>query len=110
MKFKINNQLWEIVELSQKQIREVMMAHNDEPAEKGRYFGVTYEDIQKIYLDKDLCTQRKRFTLIHEVAHCYISAFMCHAVKEYDEEGVCDIVSNSHDIIHDIVDKYFKWR
>lgn len=37
-----------------------------------------------------------------------IDNYITHREKEYLEEEVADIVSNSYDIIHEIVDKYFK--
>lgn len=108
MKFKINNKKWNIEEVSQEQMREIMKKHNDKPDEIGRYFGLTYTDIQTIYLDKDLCLDRKRSTLLHELGHCYINTFITHQDKNYNEEDVVDIISNSHDIIRKIVDDYFE--
>ena len=57
--------------------------------------------------DKDLCQERKRNTLLHELGHCYIITFITHQDKNYNEEDVVDIISNAHDIIRNIVDKYF---
>ena len=94
MKFKINNRTWSIEEKSQSIIP--------------RYYGVTHCDIQEIYLDRDLPIDRKRATLIHELTHCYIDNYITHDAKEYSEEDVADIVSNSYDIIHAIEDEYFK--
>lgn len=108
MKFKINNKTWEIKELSQKEMREELKKHNDCLEEYGKYYGLTFADIQTIFLDKDLCTERKRSTLLHELGHCYILTYITHQSKNYNEEDVADIISNSHDIIRNIVDKYFK--
>ena len=108
MKFKINNKKWNIEEVCQDQMREIMKKHNDKPDETGKYFGLTYTDIQTIYLDKDLCLDRKRSTLLHELGHCYINTFITHQDKNYNEEDVVDIISNSHDIIRKIVDDYFE--
>lgn len=69
---------------------------------------MTYADIQTIFLDKDLCSDRKRSTLLHELGHCYIITYITHQDKNYNEEDVADIVANSHDIIRNIVDKYFE--
>ena len=80
----------------------------EEPSNCGRYFGVTFHDTQKIYLDRDLPKDRKRKTLIHELTHCYIGCFITHESKTYDEEMVADIVSNSYSIISKIVEDYFK--
>ena len=111
MKFKINNREWEILEASQIEIKKMQnerKANEDENIKdtSSRYYGITYTDIQKIYLDKDLPEDRKRATLIHELTHCYIVNYITHQEKEYSEEDVADIASNSYDIIHEIVDKY----
>ena len=113
MEFKINNREWTILEVSQSEIKNMQntrRANEDENIKSidTRYYGITYCDIQKIYLDEDLPQQRKKSTLIHELVHCYIDNYITHCNKQYDEEDVADIVSNSYDIIHKIVDKYFK--
>lgn len=108
MKFKMNNKTWEIKELSQQEMREELKRHNDSLTEYGKYYGLTYADIQTIFLDKDLCQERKRSTLLHELGHCYIITFITHLDRNYSEEDVVDIISNSHDIIREIVDKYFE--
>ena len=109
MEFKINNRTWKIVELSQEDIKNEMKKHYDKPDEQGKYFGITYSDIQTIFLDKDLCQEQKRTTLIHELTHCYIENYITHINdRDYSTEDVCDIVSYSHDIIREIIDKYFE--
>lgn len=112
MKFKINDNNWQIKEISQKDIRKIISDKAKQNIESepsiGRYFGVTFHDSQIIYIDKDLPIDRKRKTLIHELTHCYIDMYITHLGKEYSEEDVCDMNANSHDIIHNIVDKYFK--
>lgn len=110
--FQINNRNWIIKELSQEEIKIIQNKRkaNEEENIKSlndRYYGITYTDIQEIYLDKDLPGDRKRATLIHELTHCYITNYITHQNKTYDEEMVADIVSNSFDIIREIVDKYF---
>lgn len=112
MKFKINNVEWEIKEISQKEIKQLQnkkFANNEENIEDTahRYYGITYNDDCIIYLDKDIKQDRKRRTLLHELTHCYISNYITHQDKNYDEEMVADIVSNSYDIITEISNKYF---
>lgn len=108
MKFKMNNRDWEIIELSQDKMRETF-AKYDEPSKNGRYFGLTYVDNDKIYLDKDLCLDQKKQTLKHELMHCYIACYLFNSgEKQFDEEDLCNISSNSHEIIHDIYSRYFK--
>lgn len=108
MKFKINNKNWEIKELPQQQMKEELKRHCENPDLNGKYYGLTYADTQTIFLDKDLCLDRKRSTLLHELGHCYIITYITHQDRNYNEEDVVDIISNSHDIIHEIVDRYFK--
>lgn len=115
MKFKINNREWAIKEVSQeaiKNMQNIRRANEEEnlKATDTRYYGVTYCDIQKIYIDEDLPLDRKKAALIHELTHCYIVNYITHQEKNYDEEMVADIVSNSYDIIHEIVDRYFEVR
>lgn len=106
-KFKINNKNWEIKEIPQDEMREEIKKRNDRFDEYGKYYGLTYPDTQTIFLDKDLCEDRKRTTLLHELGHCYINTYITHLDQNYNEEDVVDIVANSHDIIREIIDKYF---
>ncbi len=113
MKFKINNREWTITEVSQQAIKNMQNIRkaNEEENLKSidmRYYGITYCDTLKIYIDEDLPEARKKSTLIHELTHCYIDSYITHSEQEYSEEDVADIVSNSYDIIHEIVDKYFE--
>ena len=109
MKFKMNDRTWEIKELTQDEIKQHIVDYkHDGPPGDGRYYGQTYFDEQTIYLDKDIHKEQKRFTLMHELGHCYIGTFITHQNKEYDEESVVNLISNSHDIIHKIVEDYFK--
>lgn len=113
MKFKINNRTWTIEEKSQSEIKRIQnerRANEDDNIKSvtPRYYGVTHCDIQEIYLDRDLPIDGKRATLIHELTHCYIDNYITHDAKDYSEEDVADIISNSYDIIHEIVDEYFK--
>jgi Zn-dependent peptidase ImmA (M78 family) len=113
MKFKINNRTWSIEEKSQSEIKSIQNQRkaNEEENIKSlstRYYGITYCDIMQIYIDKDLPVERKKSTLIHELTHCYIDSYITHSEQEYSEEDVADIVSNSYDIIHEIVEMYFE--
>lgn len=113
MKFKINNRTWSIDEKSQSEIKSIQNQRkaNEEENIKSlstRYYGITYCDIMQIYIDKDLPVERKKSTLIHELTHCYIDSYITHSEQEYSEEDVADIVSNSYDIIHEIVEMYFE--
>lgn len=112
-KFKINNRNWTIIEETQEQIKTVQNKRKANDSENiksldTRYYGITYCDICTIYIDQDLSQCVKKSTLIHELAHCYIDNYITHTDKSYNEEDVADIVSNSYDIIHKIVDEYFE--
>lgn len=108
-KFKMNNRNWEIEELSQEQMREKFKEYKyDGEPSQGKYFGLTYQDTQKIYMDKDLHSQQKRQTLMHELMHCYIDCYLFDNCEKYGVEDLCNISANSHDIIHDIVEDYFE--
>lgn len=109
-KFKMNDRTWEIKEISQEEIRQHIIDYkfDGKPVETGRYYGQTYFDEQTIYIDKDLNKEQKKFTLMHELGHCYIGTFITHQDKQYNEEEVANIVSNSHYIIHKIVEDYFE--
>lgn len=109
MKFKMNDRDWEIIELSQEEMRKIFKNYKyDGEPQQGKYFGLTYADTQKIYIDKDLHIQQKRQTLLHELLHCYLLCFNMQYGNGYTEEDVCNISSCSHDIIHKIVEDYFK--
>jgi len=112
MKFKLNGIEWQIEEISQTEIKSIqnMRKGNEEENLKSindRYYGITYNDDCIIYLDKGLKEDRKRKALLHELAHCYITSYITHEDKSYDEEMVADIVSNSFDIIQEIANSYF---
>ena len=109
MKFKMNNREWEIRELSQEEIRQHIedYKYDGKPIKVGKYFGQTYFDEQIIYIDKDLHIEQKKQTLLHELMHCYIGCYL-YEFKSFDEENVCNISANSHNIIHKIVEDYFK--
>ena len=113
MKFKINNREWEIIELSQEEIKTIQnkRRNNEEEDLKSvdtRYFGLCLFDCQTIYLDKDLHDETKKQSLRHELMHCYINVFINHEEMTFSEEMICNISANSHDIINEIVEEYFK--
>ncbi len=109
MNFNINNRMWKIIEISQKEMRQTIKdyKYDGEPKE-GKYFGLTYMDKQVIYIDKDLHIEQKRQTLLHELMHCYIGCYLFENSKDYTEEDLCNISASSHDIIHEIIDNYFR--
>lgn len=103
MKFKINNRDWEIVEVDQEKMRGLEKDDN----EKNTYYGLTIYDEQRIYLWEQLPKEQKRQTLLHEMLHCYIGVYVSFQDLQLNEEVVCNISANSHDLIHEIVERYF---
>lgn len=107
MKFNMNNREWEIIELNQEEIRKKFKEYKyDGEPQSGKYFGLTYMDSQKIYIDKSLHREQKRQTLLHELMHCYIGCYLF-CQDSYTEEHICNLSANAHDIIHKIVEDYF---
>ncbi len=102
MKFKMNNSVYEIKEVSQEELNELIIDEGD-----GYYYGQTRFRLQTILIDESLSIERKRKTLIHELTHVYIREYMTTRDIELNEEILCDIHANSHDIIHDIITNYF---
>jgi len=104
MKFKMNNREWEIKEVNQDKMREL---ENDDD-KRNTYYGLTTYENQTIWIWEDLHPNQKRQTLIHELFHCYVGCYYSFQETVYTEELVCNLVGNSHDIIHKIVKEYFE--
>lgn len=104
MKFIINNREWEIKEVSKDWLLEEFKKEYEDAV---YCFGLTRYFQQIIYLNNELCNQVKKQTLYHELMHCYLWSYLSNQF-EYNEEQLCDVSANSHDIIHEIVSDYFK--
>ena len=104
MKFKMNNRDWKIKEVPANWLLNEYLKEYENAV---YCFGLTRYSQQIIYLNNELCNQVKKQTLYHELMHCYLWSYM-HNFNEIGEEAMCDISANSHDIIHEIVEKYFK--
>lgn len=105
MKFEINNEKWEIKEVSQE---ELCKNFGEEYVKDGNYYlGTTEPTLKMIYLYKDLDSTQKRKTLIHELTHCYLFTFVSFNNIDFSIDDFCDLHANSHDIIHKIVEDYF---
>lgn len=102
MIFEINKSFYTIKEVSQEELQKEIADEND-----GYYYGQTRFQKQIILIDKDLSVERKRKTLIHELTHVYIREYLTTRDINPDEEVLCDIHANCHDIIHEIVEDYF---
>ena len=104
MKFKINNDEWEIEEKDKNELKEL---YEKETQEKTYFvFGVTVKSKHIIYINKDMCQEQKIRTLKHELTHCYIWEYGLYNVMDINEEVICDIVASSNDFINGIVEMY----
>ena len=104
MRFTFNDVTYEIKEVEQKDFWDYQCDEQD-----GYYYGQTHFQTQEVWLDKDLSYEKKKKTLYHELMHCYIREFVTTRDIEPTEEIMCDISANSHDSIHEIVERYFKY-
>lgn len=113
MTFEMNRETYKIVEMTQEEIRkkigERARLELDDHVTTGRYFGITCTDTGLIILDKDLPYRKQRKTLMHELMHAYIDAYIT-KTDDFNQEALCDISANSHDIIHGIVELYYEKR
>lgn len=105
MKFEMNNRTWYIKEVSKQFLDEKYATVED-----GEMFGITDYQEQIIYLWEELHQEQKRQTLIHELTHCYIGCYMSFEDMEWHVDVICNLVGNSHDIIHEIVKNYFNLK
>ena len=101
--FEINESIYSIKEVSQEELSKITVDEED-----GYYYGQTHFQTQEILIDKDLSYVRKKKTLYHELMHVYIREYLTTRDISPNEEVMCDISANSHDIIQDIVEKYFE--
>lgn len=106
LKFKINNDVWQIEEKKKEELKEL---YETETQEKTYFvFGVTIKSKHVIYINKDMCEEQKIRTLKHELTHCYIWEYGLYNVMDVNEEVICDIVASSNDFINEIVEQYKK--
>ena len=103
MKFRMNNLEWEIKEVSADEVK----SHFKDGNEDSYYFGCTTFSKQEVLINGEATLDKQRETLYHELMHCYIYCYICDGLS-FDEEGLCNISAKSHDMIHSIVEEYFK--
>ena len=100
----MNNDEWEIREISNAEMNILESSDG-----RGTFtHGTTQYNCNIIFINQE--TPNKRKTLIHELTHCFMYEF---GHNEFDEkkptcEDVCEISAASHDMIHQIVEEYFK--
>lgn len=101
MKFKINDSEWEIKEIDNTQMNLIEQNEDD------FIHGTTRYSENIIYLNKETPNIKK--TLYHELMHCFMYEYGHNQWnKKFNNEDVCEISASSHDIIHNIVEEYFK--
>lgn len=98
----MNDVPYKIIEIEQKDFDQI---EDDE----GYYYGQSHFFTHEVWLESSLSEEKKRKTLYHELLHIYIKEFITtRDMESFTEEMLCDISANSHDIIHEIVENYFK--
>jgi len=102
MEFEINKERWAIIEIDNDKMNEI------EGNEDRNVFihGTTRYNENAIYINEG--TPSKRRTLIHELTHCFMYMYGHNQERKYSNEEICEISASSHDIIHKIVEDYFK--
>ncbi len=101
MKFRMNDNEWEIKEISNAEM-------NDMFGENGYTDGVTNYTHHMIYINNDILDKKR--TLYHELMHCFLYEYghNQNADKSFSYDDVCEVSACSHDMIHEIVEEYFK--
>ena len=105
MKFEMNGHTWEIVEVGHKEIIEEYSKDGDMSNIASIYAFVRFSD-HKLFLDVDNCLDTQKRALLHELMHTYIYEY-CSWEMNFNEEIVCDLVANSHDVINEIAKEYW---
>lgn len=103
MKFWINDEEWDIVELNNEKMSKL------DDVEGEILNGLTEYTTHTIYINKDIRDIKK--TLIHELTHCFMYTFGHNQFdenKKYSNEDVCEICACSYQIIDDIIKLYFE--
>ena len=103
MKFTMNNEDWYIKRMPQSSFWE----YEKKEPDGGSYRGVTHYRDNEIWIDENLPEKTQKKVLYHELMHVYIATYISLYEFNITEELLCDISANSHDIIHDIVERYF---
>lgn len=106
MRFKINNNIWNITEIDKEWL---INKYNEEHENKTTFvFGLCEYVTHTIFINKDMCFEQKIKTLKHELTHCYIWEYGMYNVVEFNEEFICDLVSASNDFISEVINKFKK--
>lgn len=99
MKFKINNNRWEIKEISNAEMQDKYSL------EDTFTHGITVYSENTIYINQD--TVNKGRTLKHELTHVWLWEYGHNQEeKEFNNEDICEIVACSNDFINEVVNQY----
>lgn len=104
MIFEMNNLKWTIKKATAEEIKKDF---NDDSKES-YYFGSITKSTQTISINKEVSIEKQKQALYHELMHCYLYCYIAEDIGNIDEETFCNISAKSHDIIHEIVERYFK--
>ena len=106
MKFKIRDYELEIIEVD-----ETNNEFYDSDKNQLKLYGNFKEDKQTINLFTNLSFERKRETLMHELAHAYMNIYYPTFFlknSKIDDEFVCYFLATWSEEIIEITDRYFK--
>ena len=106
MTFEMNNHKWQIKEIAKYEIIDFYKNITKEEDIETIY-GISDFENKIVYINISINLDKKKQTLKHELMHVYIDEY-CLPKNEYSEEELCNFSANSHDIIHEIVESYFK--
>ena len=104
MRFKINNNEWNVLEKSSEIMIEKYKKEVDDRATFA--FGLTMFSQHEIWINKDMCIDQKIRTLKHELTHCFIYSYGLYNVPDFNEEMVCDLVASINDFINEVIEQY----
>lgn len=107
MTFEINGLRWYIVELDYEAYEEKHKKLCEEQYDNNESFtfGCCNFASHEIFLNKYVCREELKKTLIHELVHCWLWSYGAR-YSIYYEDALCDTVAASYDFIHKIVDKW----
>lgn len=101
MKFKINNNEWEIKEINNADMQDKFCLDDKFT------HGITIYSENTIYLNKDSKNMLK--TLKHELTHAWLWEYGHNQhEKEFNAEDICEIVASSNDFINEVVEQYIQ--
>ena len=104
MKFEINNSIWQIKLISDKEMQSIV------GKEEG-YFthGYTAYSENIIYINKTSPEEIR--TLKHELMHCWLYMYGHNQDdKQFTNEDVCEIVASSNNFINKVVNEYMNQK